>query len=157
MKDKTTYFLFFGIVALILGIVYMGLNSKWTNAYDALFVKYANKHGLDWKMLKAVAMNESSLGKNKGYEPRGGTTGLMQIQLQTAIRFIKGITASELVDDEKQIEAAAGYLAFLKKKFNGDNHKIIISYNQGEGNTAKGKDYTKDYYTKYINHYQEIA
>jgi membrane-bound lytic murein transglycosylase MltF len=156
MNFKPKVLIFISLI-VIGGIVFMRSLSKWTDKYDALFIKYANLNGLDWKMLKAISMNESSLGKNKGYEPKGGTTGLMQIQIATASRFIKDLTSSQLVDDEIQIKAASEYLKWLKNRFKNDVRKMVISYNQGEGRTDKGLDYTKDYYDKYINHYQEIA
>lgn len=146
------------LVIIIFGVSkVVGSNEKLTRQYDALFLKYATKYGLDAKMLKAIALNESTLGKNKGYEPIGGTTGLMQIKLSTARDFFKNLTAIELESDEKQIETASAFLASLKKQFNGDERKYVMSYNQGAGNTRAGKEYAADYYLKYLKHKQLIG
>lgn len=141
----------------------MKSDSKWSDKYDALFIKYANRYGLDWKMLKAIAIKESTLGenplvKNNLLSTDGLTYGLMQIKYTTAKFYIKDLTLDQLrYNPERQIEAAAAYLGDLKKKFNGDVKKMVISYNQGETNTKNGKDYTGTYYPKYLQFYGEIA
>ena len=159
MKNSFLWILGIGILSLIVFGVskVVGSNEKLTRQYDALFLKYATKYGLDPKMLKAIALNESTLGKNKGYEPIGGTTGLMQIKLSTARDFFKNLTAIELEDDEKQIETASAFLASLKKQFNGDERKYVMSYNQGAGNTRAGKEFAKPYWEKYLKHKQLIG
>ena len=143
-----------GLIALIVfGVSKMvGSNEKLTREYDELFLKYAVKYGLDPKMLKAIALNESTLGKNKGYEPIGGTTGLMQIKLTTAKDFFPKMTSEDLEKDENQVMAASAFLASLKKQFNGDEQKFVMSYNQGAGNTRAGKLYALPYWEKYLKH-----
>lgn len=135
----------------------IGSNGKLTRQYDALFLKYATKYKLDPKMLKAIALNESSLGKNKGYEPKGGTNGLFQIKLSTARDFIKDLLPHQLETDEKQVETAALYLSSLSRMFKGDEKKIVMSYNQGQGATLKGKTYAEGYYQKYLKHKELIG
>ena len=159
MKNSFLWILGIGILSLIVFGVskVVGSNEKLTRQYDALFLKYATKYGLDPKMLKAIALNESTKKKNKGYEPIGGTTGQMQIKLSTARDFFKNLTAIELEDDEKQIETASAFLASLKKQFNGDERKYVMSYNQGAGNTRSGKEYAKPYWEKYLKHKQLIG
>ena len=159
MKDSTLWIFGIGIFALIiLGVSkVVGSNEKLTRQYDELFIKYANKYGLNPKMLKAIALNESTLGKNKGYEPIGGTTGLMQIKLSTARDFFKNLTATELENDEKQIETASAFLSSLSKQFSNDERKTVMSYNQGAGNTRAGKEYASGYWDKYLKHKQLIG
>lgn len=159
MKKEYVIFLILGIVSLLTfgASKLVGSNDKLTRQYDELFLKYAVKFGLDPKMLKAIALNESSLGKNKGYEPIGGTTGLMQIKLSTAQDFFKNLTAVELEKDEKQVESAAAFLASLKKQFPGDEKKVVMSYNQGAGNTRAGKTYALPYWEKYLKNKALIA
>lgn len=159
MKNSFLWAIGAGILALIIFGVskVVGSNEKLTRDYDALFIKYASKYGLNPLMLKAIALNESTLGKNKGYEPIGGTTGLMQIKLSTARDFFKNLTAIELENDEKQIETASAFLASLSKQFNGDERKTVMSYNQGAGNTRAGKEFAKPYWEKYLKHKQLIG
>ena len=145
------YLIFKGVSVIV------GSNEKLTRQYDSLFIKYANEYGLDSKMLKAIALNESTLGKNKAYEPKGGTTGLMQIKLSTAQDFFKNLTAIELDKDEVQIKTASAFLASLKKQFAGDEMKIVMSYNQGAGATRAGKTYAQGYWEKYLKHKQLLG
>lgn len=158
---KKEYF-FFIFAALAMVVFLKKDSSKWSDKYDSLFIKYANKFGLDWKMLKAIAIKESTLGedprvKNNELSRDGLTYGLMQIKYTTAKYYLPNLTLDELrYKPEKQIEAAAAFLGDLKKKFNGDFKKIVISYNQGETNTAKGRDFTGDYYPKVLKFYGEV-
>lgn len=120
--------------------------------YDELFKKYGKKEGVPPIMLKAIALNESWLGKYDDEEPIGGTTGLMHIKLSTAQDFgdFSWWDFSDLnpFRDENQIEAAAKYLKHLTKRF-GDEKRVVMSYNQGEGNTANGKEYAQEYWERY--------
>lgn len=155
----------FSILAIfIIGVILLQ-NKKWTNKYDALFVKYANKYGVDWKMTKAISIIESRLGddyrvKNGLVSSDGLTYGLMQIKYTIAKFYLGSNSGDEIsfrTDFEKQIEAATAFLADLKKKFNNDTHKIVISYNQGETHTKNGKDFTGNYYDKFLKYYKEIS
>lgn len=159
MKNWLWWLLGAGFLFLIVKGVQMivGSNEKLTRQYDSLFIKYAQEYGLNPIMLKAIALNESTLGKNKGYEPKGGTTGLMQIKLSTAQDFFKNLTAMELDKDETQIKTASAFLASLSKQFPGDEKKIVMSYNQGAGATRAGKTYAQPYWEKYLKHKQLIG
>lgn len=151
------------LVLLVLGLITFGVsklvgsNEKLSRAYDELFIKYGAMFGIDPKTLKAIALNESSLGKNKGYEPIGGTTGLMQIKLSTAKDFFPSLTAADLEKDDNQVKAAAAFLASLKKQFPGDEKKLVMSYNQGAGNTRAGKEYALGYWEKYLKNKALVA
>lgn len=161
MKGKNILFILIGVLVLV---AIQRQVSKWSTKYDAIFMKYASKYGLDWKMLKAIAIKESTLGENKRVKSGqvstdGLTYGLMQIKYSVAKFYLGANAGDELsfrTNFEKQIEAAAAYLADLKKKFNGDTKKMVISYNQGETHTKNGKDYTGDYYPKYLEFYRQV-
>lgn len=159
MKNAIWWILGAGLFYVIfLGVKkFVGSNEKLTRQYDSLFIKYAKDYKLNPLMLKAIALNESTLGKNKGYEPKGGTTGLMQIKLSTAQDFFKNLTAMELDKDEVQIKTASAFLASLSKQFSGDEKKIVMSYNQGAGATRAGKTYAEEYWQKYLKHKQLIG
>lgn len=146
-----------GLIALIALVVLVFKKvMNLTTEYDHLFIKYANKHGLDWKMLKAIALNESTLGKNKGYEPKGGTVGLMQIKLSTARDYYPNLTDKDMMNDEIQVMSASAFLRDLLNKTK-DVKKAVMSYNQGLGNTLKGKTYADPYWAKYLKHYDLIS
>lgn len=129
--------------------------------YDELFLKYGKQEGISPKLLKAVAMNESWLGEFSELEPIGGTTGLMHIKLSTA-QDHGNYTWWDFADlnpyrDENQIEAAAKYLKYLDGLFKGDEKKIVMSYNQGQGNTLKGKEYAAPYWERYNRNKERLS
>ena len=159
MQDKKIiYFILFFLVLLIFGVSkIVGMNDKLTREYDELFIKYGLLYGIDPKILKAIALNESTLGKNKGYEPKGGTTGLMQIKLSTARDFFPKLTAEELEKDEIQVMTASAFLASLKKTFKGDVKKMVMAYNQGAGATLNGKQYALGYWDKFQKHLNLVS
>lgn len=149
-------FLFSAIVGVLLlaipsaiaedkAMVDPGIFKNWTQ-YDDLFRTYAAMYSIPrWEILKAIAIVESSLGndplvKAGALSADGKSKGLMQFTLPTAQRF-GGVllTLDSLKNDELSIELAAKYISWLLKYFNGDLKKAIISYNQGEGNTLKGR------------------
>jgi soluble lytic murein transglycosylase-like protein len=155
MKENLKFYSFIALGILVLAMIVKKVTDI-SEEYDALFIKYANKEGLDWKMLKAISMNESSLGKNKGYEPIGGTVGLMQIKLSTASDYYDNLTSNDMYDDEIQVMTASAFLRDLLDKTGNDIKKAVMSYNQGLGNTLKGKTYASSYYEKYINNYKKL-
>src|ERR1035437_4624891 len=136
------------------------------NKYDAWFKQYGDRYGANPQWLKAFALNESSLGANKAValgisDPKnplsvsydGKSWGLMQFLVTTANDFMPGITFDQLNDPETAINIAAQYVAKMISQFPGETpdtllHKVVISYNQGVGNTKKGNDYTGDYYPR---------
>jgi len=134
----------------------------WTR-WDADFRAAAGRYGIDWRWIKATAIVESSLGQNPrvlagGVSEDGKSWGLTQFTLGTANDMApitvtgvtyRGIGAAELNIPAVSIELAAKYLAQLKARFPGDTRKAIISYNQGPGNTAKGNDFTGNYWEKW--------
>ena len=140
--------------------------SKW----DALFKKYASQFGVDWRWLKAIAMNESALGTHPSValglrEPSNPKSvsddklswGLMQVKVDTANDMEKGITFKDLNNPETAIRIGAKYIAFVKTRFPRDSgeeltKKVIMSYNQGYGNTLKGKTYAAPYWERFQRH-----
>ena len=130
--------------------------TKYKNwfVYDASFRREASKFGIDWRWLKAIAIVESTLGSNSrvvagGVSEDGKSYGLMQFTLPTANDLRPGTTPADLNDPEISIALAARYVSQLSKQFGGDQMKTIMSYNQGPGNTAKGKTYALGYYEKW--------
>ncbi len=130
--------------------------------YDPIFKKYSARYSVPWRWLKAIALNESSLGTNPrvlaGLVSSDGLSwGLMQVTLTTAKDLYKReVSAEELKNDEISVDLAAKYLQRLMRYFPGDTRKIIMSYNQGEGNTMKGKEYALPYWEKFQKHLKMI-
>jgi membrane-bound lytic murein transglycosylase MltF len=101
--------------------------------YRDLFERHADEYGLDWRLVAAVAFQESRLDPN-ARSPRGAI-GLMQLLPDTA--------AYVGVDDPKPVEAniLAGvrYLAYLRDEVFADDvlddqtrqHFMLAAYNAG--------------------------
>jgi membrane-bound lytic murein transglycosylase MltF len=135
-------------------------SDSWTS-YDALFrdyaVRYCGMIGSEpgWMVLKAVALNESSLGENsrvarglavptdiegsKSYD--GLSWGLMQVTLRTARDMDPTATEAKLNNAEYSIRLAAQYFGRLKKMFKESDPRfleyVVRSYNSGPGNLQK--------------------
>ena len=135
------------------------LSRVWRN-YDRMFQKYGADYGVDWKWLKAIALNESALGTHAAVaagkiSDDGKSWGLMQFILPTARDMLgwSWATDAEIIgalnDPETSIKLAAKYIFSLSKQFPGDRRKIIMSYNQGPGNTKAGKQYAAEYYERF--------
>jgi soluble lytic murein transglycosylase-like protein len=125
------------------------------NKFDALFQKWGSVYGVKWTWLKAIAMNESSLGQAvsvseglrnpsnvEGSKSTDGKSwGLMQVTLSTAKTLDPLATPQKLNDPNYSIKLAAEYVSKLQKMFpiveTRWNEWVIKSYNQGPGNTQK--------------------
>lgn len=153
---------------------------KNSNSFDELFKRYAALNGLDWKTLKTIAMNESTLGMNprvkrgliqpsdiEGSKSEDGLSwGLMQMTLVTARDFDKSATAEKLNNPEYSIKLASQFIASLKRQFGSKIRDIAMAYNQGAGNQKRfiqlemSGDLKRDqypaarnYWLKYQNNY----
>lgn len=157
----------------------MSMSDNWTR-FDALFQKYGRKFNVNWKYLKAIAMNESSLGSvasvARGLEvpidvegsksQDGKSWGLMQVTLGTAKDFDSTATAINLNNPEYSIKLAARYLAHLQGRFNMLEMRwleyVIKSYNQGPGNTEKErkgliKGYAEEYWSRFQRNLERVG
>lgn len=130
----------------------IGADKKPTkyNRFDAIFQKYASQYAVDWRLLKTIAMNESSLGTYKtvqrglnvptdveGSKSQDGLSwGIMQFTLKTA-RMYEGVSEKDLNNPETSIRLAAKHFAYLKKIFAGVTRDMVMAYNHGEGNQQK--------------------
>lgn len=160
---------FFGITGsayavskIDLSIIPNNLKNVWFK-FDDLFKKYSSIYGINWKWLKAIALNESLLGENElvkqGLASSDGLSyGLMQITLKTAKWLNSDIAVSpaQLNNPEFSIKLASKYLNYLSKIFPNDQRKIIMSYNQGEGNTKAGREYALEYYNRFNRWIEKI-
>lgn len=129
--------------------------------YDEMFKRAGLKYAIPWRWLKAIAMNESSLGKDwrvrlGQVSSDGKSYGLMQVTLATGEDLDPDVTAEKLNDPEYSVNLAAKYLKQLALMFNGDRESIVMSYNQGPGNTRNGKTYAAEYYARFQRNLAQV-
>lgn len=109
-------------------------NPNEPHEYDALFQQAADTHGVSYGLLRKVGWVESRF-KPTAQSPTG-PRGVMQLTKATGQAF--GLQNDEDFNDPaKSIDAGARYLADLVKKYNGDELKAALAYNQGEGRNGK--------------------
>ena len=112
-------------------------------------------HGVSEGLIKAVMHTES--GFNVNARSPVGAQGLMQLMPATARRF----NVSNAYDPQQNIMAGAKYLAWLLKRFNGDQSLALAGYNAGEGNVSKYGGIppfreTQDYVRRVNSRYQNL-
>jgi soluble lytic murein transglycosylase-like protein len=98
------------------------------STFDSIYQKWSEALGIDWKLVKAVAITESSedpsaIGDN------GNSFGLMQVQNLVG-NFYANAKGQELLDPEKNVEAGSKYLAEMVRKYGTEGG--IQAYNLGE-------------------------
>ena len=112
----------------------MSYDKSRPSDYDGIFQKAADSHGVSYDLLRKLSFNESSF--NPKAVSKTGPKGIMQFTRNTARAM--GLNVTEGDDDgrynpELAIDAGAKLLASLVKKYNGDELKAALAYNQGEG------------------------
>jgi soluble lytic murein transglycosylase-like protein len=150
----------------------------WTQ-FDALFQNYGARWGVDWTWLKAIALNESDLGRAKSVarglaDPTdvpgstssdGKSWGLMQVTLTTARDLDASASEIKLNNPDYSVNLAAKYISQLKSQFNQFDPRfmeyVVKSYNQGPGNTRKeiqGKiaGYAQPYWERFQRNLQRV-
>ena len=109
-------------------------NPNEPHEYDALFQQAADTHGVSYGLLRKIGWVESRF-KPTAQSPTG-PRGVMQFTKATGQAY--GLQNDEDFNDPaKSIDAGARYLADLVKKYNGDELKAALAYNQGEGRNGK--------------------
>lgn len=147
--------------------------------FDKLFKDYGMKESVPWQWLKAIAMNESSLGRHpsvarglvnpkdvEGSKSEDGKSwGLMQVTLTTARSMDFTATPEKLNNPEYSIGLAAKYLGQLSKMFPMIDVRyveyVIKSYNQGPGNTRKeiakqSPGYAQEYWERFQRNLKRV-
>ena len=97
--------------------------------FGDLIYAAAQQYELNPRLLVAMARAESSF--DSAAISVKGARGLLQLMPATAERF--GVEASELLNPESNLQAAARYLRFLIGEFEGNLRHILAAYNAGEG------------------------
>jgi len=99
--------------------------------FDSLFQYVCESYTFDWKLIKAMAIVESTL--NPMAVSRVGAKGLMQLMDGTAA----DMRVIQVFDPEQNVKGGAAYFDWLLLKFyttNGDKVKFALaSYNGGFG------------------------
>lgn len=112
----------------------MSYDKSKPSDYDGIFQKAADSHGVSYDLLRKLSFNESAF--NPKAVSKTGPKGIMQFTRNTARAM--GLNVTDGDDDgrynpELAIDAGAKLLASLVKKYNGDELKAALAYNQGEG------------------------
>ena len=109
------------------------------NPFTEYYKKAADKYGLDAEILARQGFAESSwkadaVGKTLTHRPKGdqNAIGVAQFMPSTAKGY--GLTAEDLKDPAKAIDAQGRYMADLKKQFGGNMDHALAAYNWGQGN-----------------------
>ena len=103
--------------------------------YDDIFKRCAKEIGWDWRMLAALAWNESHF--NPYAESLVGAKGIMQMMPRTAAKY--GLDSVTIHDPERSIEAGVQYIKRLNMIFarvedSEERIKFILAgYNAGPG------------------------
>ena len=97
----------------------------------AILREAAVHHGIDVRLLIAVARKESGFRRN-AVSPVGAR-GVMQLMPRTA----KWLGVRDTFDPRENIFAAARYLKMLERMFDGDLELMLAAYNAGPGNVRK--------------------
>lgn len=112
----------------------MSYDKSKPSDYDGIFQKAADSHGVSYDLLRKLSFNESSF--NPKAVSKTGPKGIMQFTRNTARAMGLNVTDGDYdgrYNPELAIDAGAKLLASLVKKYNGDELKAALAYNQGEG------------------------
>ena len=103
--------------------------------YDALFMRHCGTAGWDWRLMAAQCRQESAFDPDA--RSWTGAAGLMQLMPETAARY--GLSASQTADPDKNIAAAARFIADLDRSFSDIKERserirfVLAAYNGGAG------------------------
>lgn len=129
--------------------------------WDGLFQKYGSQYQVPWRWLKAICMNESSLGQAKsvlvglktptdadGSKSSDGLSwGLMQVTLATANGLAGPVTPAYLNDPDNSVNLGARLVKQLIDRFGiSDRQSVIRAYNGGPHFGVA----TLPYYTRFV-------
>ncbi len=120
-------------------------------AYDKLIVEAAERHGVDFALIKAVIHVESLF--DRFAVSSKGALGLMQLMPSTAERF--GV--EDVYNPRENINAGTRYLRVLTDRYGKRNmYLVLAAYNAGESSVARHRGVppypeTRDYVRKVMS------
>lgn len=107
------------------------LSTRMPTYLSAMFTEAARTHGVDPRLVAAVASRESAF--NVRAQSSVGACGLMQLMPATA-RFL-GV--GDIFDPRENVLGGARYLRTLLDTFDGDLDLTLAAYNAGPGAVQK--------------------
>ena len=124
--------------------------------YDPLILKTAEKHSVDYALVKAVIRAESNF--NPTAISRVGARGLMQLMPGTAY----ALRVNDSFHPEDNIEGGVRYLRYLLNLFQGDLHLALAAYNAGERAVFRYRGIppyqeTRTYVRRVLHYFQEFS
>jgi soluble lytic murein transglycosylase-like protein len=127
---------------------------KDSTIYDHLIAESAQKHKVEFALVKAVIRAES--GFNPYAISRKGARGLMQLMPETASRM----SVPNIFDPRDNIDGGVRYLKYLMYLFNNDLRLSLAAYNAGENivaqlGTIPPYRETVEYVQKVLDFYQQ--
>lgn len=124
-----------------------------SDRYDSLIQFYAERHGVDWRLLKAQIHAESAF--NPMAMSPVGAKGLAQFMDSTWHEYGEGSS----FDPEQSIKAQARYMAWLIERCDGELRNALAAYNFGIGRVKAGKPWppeTQKYVDKIMYEYTHL-
>ena len=124
--------------------------AKIVGIYDEIYKRWADLRDLDWRLLKAVAIVESSENANVTGD-EGRSHGLMQISSLVGSSF--GLMVEDLYEPNLNVQAGSGFLKEMIDKYGLEGG--IQAYNLGETKFRQGLT-SPTYLSKVINEYERL-
>jgi len=120
--------------------------------YDALIAAAAERHGVDYALIKAIIKAESHFD-HRAVSPKGAQ-GLMQLMPQTA----SNLQVRDSFEPGDNIEGGVRYLRYLIQVYDGHLPLALAAYNAGEGAVARHRGIppfpeTRSYVRRVLDHY----
>jgi len=124
--------------------------------YDPVILKTAEKHSVDYALVKAVIRAESNF--NPTAISRVGARGLMQLMPGTAY----ALRVNDSFHPEDNIEGGVRYLRYLLNLFQGDLHLALAAYNAGEKAVFRYRGIppyqeTRTYVRRVLHYFKEFS
>jgi len=104
-----------------------------TKGYDEIYRRWGELRQLDWRLIKAVAIVESS-ERAEVVGDDGQSIGLMQVSRVVGASY--GMTITDLFDPNLNVQAGSGFLAEMINRYGLEGG--IQAYNLGETKYRKG-------------------
>lgn len=159
--------LFFGVPSIAEGATMTSSNDFVAPSIDSIFQKWGDYYNVDWKLLKAIAMNESSLNPNAVNSADNESLGLMQVLCRPNgkggclntfnVEGWSEATRDKLLTPDFNVKIGAGIFAWNQEQFGLP--KAIAVYNKWNERTSpqEGPFENQQYVDRVLNNYRSIA